>query len=111
MATVTISAENLQSVYSQLNFLRNYVGVWSLDWQEHVVTAAKPAAAAPAPVAPAPVTPAPVVTEVPEVVVSAPVKKSYFWFKKVDSDWVTMKATAGPSVTVQEYPQMRSVAG
>jgi len=75
MATVTISAENLQSVYSQLNFLRNYVGVWSLDWQEHVVTAAKPA---PAPVAPAPVTPAPVVTEVPEVVVSAPVKKSYF---------------------------------
>ena len=45
MATVTISAEDLQSVYSQLNFLRNYVGVWSLDWQEHVVAAAKPAAA------------------------------------------------------------------
>ena len=78
MATVTISAEDLQSVYSQLNFLRNYVGVWSLDWQEHVVTAAKPAAApAPAP-APAPVASKPVVTEVPEVVVSAPVKKGYF---------------------------------
>ena len=72
MATVTISAEDLQSVYSQLNFIRNYVGVWSLDWQEHVV-AAKPAAAPVA--APAP---APVVTEVPEVVVSAPVKKGYF---------------------------------
>ena len=79
MATVTISAEDLQSVYSQLNFLRNYVGVWSLDWQEHVVTAVKPAAAAPAP-APAPVVVSPksVVTEVPEVVVSAPVKKGYF---------------------------------
>jgi len=75
MATVTISAEDLQSVYSQLNFLRNYVGVWSLDWQEHVVTAAKPAAAAPAPVV---VAPKPVVTEVPEVLVSAPVKKGYF---------------------------------
>ena len=74
MATVTISAEYLQSVYSQLNFLRNYVGVWSLDWQEHVVAAAKPAAAA----APAPVASKPVVTEVPEVVVSAPVKKGYF---------------------------------
>jgi hypothetical protein len=47
MATVTISAEDLQSVYSQLNFLRNYVGVWSLDWQEHVVTAA-PVVAVPA---------------------------------------------------------------
>jgi len=81
MATVTISAEDLQSVYSQLNFLRNYVGVWSLDWQEHVVTAAKPAAAAPAPV---PVAPKPIVTEVPEVLVSAPVKKGYFWFKKAD---------------------------
>jgi len=77
MATVTISAEDLQSVYSQLNFLRNYVGVWSLDWQEHVVTAVKPAAAAPAP-APVVVSPKSVVTEVPEVVVSAPVKKGYF---------------------------------
>ena len=48
MATVTISAEDLQSVYSQLNFLRNYVGVWSLDWQEHVVAATKPAVAVPA---------------------------------------------------------------
>ena len=84
MATVTISAEDLQSVYSQLNFLRNYVGVWSLDWQEHVVAAAKPAAAVPTAPAPAPVpapvvvAPKPVVTEVPEVVVSAPVKKGYF---------------------------------
>ena len=75
MATVTISAEDLQSVYSQLNFLRNYVGIWSLDWQEHVVAAVKPAAPAPAPVVAAA---APVVTEVPEVVVSAPVKKGYF---------------------------------
>jgi len=87
MATVTISAEDLQFVYSQLNFLRNYVGVWSLDWQEHVVAAAPVPAPAPAPVpvpapapAPAPVVvaPKPVVTEVPEVVVSAPVKKGYF---------------------------------
>ena len=80
MATVTISAEDLQSVYSQLNFLRNYVGVWSLDWQEHVVTAVKPAAPAPATgtAAPVVVAPKPVVTEVPEVVVSAPVKKGYF---------------------------------
>jgi hypothetical protein len=77
MATVTISAEDLQSVYSQLNFLRNYVGVWSLDWQEHVVAAAKPAAPAPVPT-PVVVVPKPVATEVPEVVVSAPVKKGYF---------------------------------
>jgi hypothetical protein len=80
MATVTISAEDLQFVYSQLNFLRNYVGVWSLDWQEHVVAAATGTAApvpAPAP-APVVVAPKPVVTEVPEVVVSAPVKKGYF---------------------------------
>lgn len=78
MATVTISAEDLQSVYSQLNFLRNYVGVWSLDWQEHVVKAAPAPAAAPVAPAPVVVAPAPVVTEVPEVVVSAPVKKGYF---------------------------------
>jgi hypothetical protein len=32
------------------------------------------------------VVPKPVATEVPEVVVSAPVKKGYFWFKKVDSE-------------------------
>lgn len=91
MATVTISAEDLQSVYSQLNFLRNYVGVWSLDWKEHVVTAAPAVAvpaAAPAPAAAVPVVvaPKPIVTEVPEVVVSVPVKKGYFWFKKVDSE-------------------------
>jgi hypothetical protein len=81
MATVTISAEDLQFVYSQLNFLRNYVGVWSLDWQEHVIAAAAPApAAAPVPAAvPAPVpatgtaAPAVVVAEpAPTVVVAEP---------------------------------------
>ena len=83
MATVTISAENLQLVYSQLNFLRNYVGIWSLDWNEYVVsTNAAPAhtnahhpAAAAAPAA-APVAPA--VAEVPETVLSAPVKRGFF---------------------------------
>jgi len=72
MATVTISAEDLQSVYSQLNFLRNYVGVWSLDWQEHVVAAAKPVAAAPAPapvVAPVPVAAAPAPAPAPTIVI------------------------------------------
>jgi hypothetical protein len=95
MATVTISAEDLQFVYSQLNFLRNYVGVWSLDWQEHVVVAAPVPAPAPAPVpapvpatgtaAPvpatgtaAPVVATPVVTEVPETVLSAPIKRGFF---------------------------------
>jgi len=95
MATVTISAENLQLVYSQLNFLRNYVGIWSLDWNEYVVsTNAAPAhtnahhpAAAPAPAvapavapvaAPAAAVVAPVVTEVPEVVLAAPVKRGFF---------------------------------
>ena len=79
MATVTISAEDLQSVYSQLNFLRNYVGVWSLDWQEHVVKAAPAPAAAPVPSpAPAPVVATPVVTEVPETVLSAPIKRGFF---------------------------------
>jgi len=87
MASVTISAEDLQSVYSQLNFLRNYVGVCPLDWQEYVVgKAAAPASVAPvAPVAPvvpvapvAPVAPVPVETPMPDVVGSTPVKKSYF---------------------------------
>jgi len=80
MATVTISAEDLQFVYSQLNFLRNYVGVWSLDWQEHVVAAAPAPAtgtAVPAP-APTPVVATPVVTEVPETVLSAPIKRGFF---------------------------------
>ena len=75
MATVTISAEDLQFVYSQLNFLRNYVGVWSLDWQEHVIAAAPAPAAAPVPAAvPAPVpAPAVVVAEpAPTVVVTEP---------------------------------------
>ena len=92
MATVTISAEDLKFVYSQLNFLRNYVGVWSLDWQEHVVAAAPAAAPVPVPVpvpAPAPAAApavviaavtaaAPVVTEVPETVHSAPIKRGFF---------------------------------
>ena len=70
MATVTLPKEKLELVYSQLNFLRNYLGLWSLDANEYVVTeAAKPVVAAPAP-APAPVVvatpapaPAPVVEE------------------------------------------------
>lgn len=83
MATVTISAENLQLVYSQLNFLRNYVGIWSLDWNEYVVStnaasahtnAHHPAAAA----APAAAPVAPAVAEVPETVLSAPVKRGFF---------------------------------
>ena len=89
MATVTISAENLQLVYSQLNFLRNYVGIWSLDWNEYVVsTNAAPAHTnahhpAVAPVAPAvvaapAVAPAPAVAEVPETVLAAPVKRGFF---------------------------------
>ena len=86
MATVTISAEDLQFVYSQLNFLRNYVGVWSLDWQEHVVAAAPVPAPVPAPApAPAPATgtaapvvATPLVTEVPETVLSAPIKRGFF---------------------------------
>jgi len=90
MATVTISAENLQLVYSQLNFLRNYVGIWSLDWNEYVVStnaapahtnahhpAAATGTAAPA-AAPAAAVVAPVVTEVPEVVLAAPVKRGFF---------------------------------
>ena len=93
MATVTISAENLQLVYSQLNFLRNYVGIWSLDWNEYVVsTNAAPAhtnahhpaaAAAPSVVAapaaaPAAAPVAPAVAEVPETVLAAPVKRGFF---------------------------------
>lgn len=90
MATVTISAENLQLVYSQLNFLRNYVGIWSLDWNEYVVStnaapahtnahhpAAATGTAAPA-AAPAAAVVAPVVTEVPEVVLATPVKRGFF---------------------------------
>ena len=84
MATVTISAENLQLVYSQLNFLRNYVGIWSLDWNEYVVsTNAAPAhtnahhpAATPAAAVAATGTAA--VAEVPEVVLAAPVKRGFF---------------------------------
>ena len=93
MATVTISAENLQLVYSQLNFLRNYVGIWSLDWNEYVVStnaapahtnahhpAASPVAPAVAPVAAPVAAPAVVVAvaEVPETVLAAPVKRGFF---------------------------------
>ena len=98
MATVTISAENLQLVYSQLNFLRNYVGIWSLDWNEYVVStnaapahtnahhpAAAVAATPKAEVAVAAHTVVPVVAaavaavaEVPEVVLSAPIKRGFF---------------------------------
>lgn len=68
MATVTLPKEKLELVYSQLNFLRNYLGLWSLDANEYVVTeAAKPVVPEPAPVIakPAPVVaaPAPVVEE------------------------------------------------
>lgn len=63
MATVTLPKEKLELVYSQLNFLRNYVGLWSLKADEYVVTeAAKPVVATPAP-APAPVVATPVVEE------------------------------------------------
>jgi hypothetical protein len=75
MATVTLPKEKLELVYSQLNFLRNYVGLWSLEADEYVVSAtpviAVPVVAepAPAPVVAAPVpvvaaaAPAPVVEE------------------------------------------------
>lgn len=69
MATVTLPKEKLELVYSQLNFLRNYLGLWSLDANEYVVTeAAKPVVPAPAPVVatPAPA-PAPVVVATPVV--------------------------------------------
>jgi len=73
MATVTLPKEKLELVYSQLNFLRNYLGLWSLDANEYVVTeAAKPVVATPEP---APVVakpePAPVVAK-PAPVVAAP---------------------------------------
>jgi hypothetical protein len=57
MATVTLPKDKLELVYSQLNFLRNYVGLWSLEADEYVVSAV-PVVATPAPVVskPAPVT-------------------------------------------------------
>ena len=63
MATVTLPKEKLELVYSQLNFLRNYVGLWSLEADEYVVSAV-PVVPAPAP-APAPVVakPTPVTEE------------------------------------------------
>jgi len=87
MATVTISAENLQLVYSQLNFLRNYVGIWSLDWNEYVVStnaapahtnAHHPAVTPVAATASVAAAATPAVTEVPETVLSAPVKRGFF---------------------------------
>ena len=61
MATVTLPKEKLELVYSQLNFLRNYVGLWSLEADEYVVSAS-PVVATPAP-APVVAAPAPVVEE------------------------------------------------
>jgi hypothetical protein len=37
MATVTLTFKDLEFIYSQLNYLRNYVGVYSLDPMEHVI--------------------------------------------------------------------------
>jgi hypothetical protein len=65
MATVTLPKEKLELVYSQLNFLRNYVGLWSLEADEYVVSAtpvvAVPVVATPVVATPAPVVAAPVV--------------------------------------------------
>ena len=70
MATVTLPKEKLELVYSQLNFLRNYLGLWSLAADEYVVSAT-PVVATPVPVV---ATPAPVVaTPAPVPVVAAPV--------------------------------------
>lgn len=64
MATVTLPKEKLELVYSQLNFLRNYVGLWSLEADEYVVSAL-PVVATPVPVVSVPVVaaPAPVVSK------------------------------------------------
>ena len=37
MATVTLTLNDLEFIYDQLNYLRNYVGVYSLDPMEHVI--------------------------------------------------------------------------
>jgi len=37
MATVTISLSDLHFIYRQLNYLRNYLGVYSSDPMEHVI--------------------------------------------------------------------------
>ena len=67
MATVTLPKEKLELVYSQLNFLRNYVGLWSLEADEYVVSAL-PVVATPVPVVSVPVVAAPA----PAPVVSKP---------------------------------------
>lgn len=68
MATVTLPKEKLELVYSQLNFLRNYVGLWSLEADEYVVSAS-PVVAVPVVAAAVPVVAAPA----PVPVVAAPV--------------------------------------
>jgi len=37
MVTVTLTLDNLKLIYSQLNHLRNYIGLSSLDPMEHVI--------------------------------------------------------------------------
>jgi hypothetical protein len=69
MANVTLPKEKLELVYSQLNFLRNYVGLWSLKADEYVVSA--PAPVVVTPVVAAPVVSTPVVAA-PTPVVSKP---------------------------------------
>ena len=66
MANVTLPKEKLELVYSQLNFLRNYVGLWSLKADEYVVSAPAPVVVTPvvaAPVVSTPVVAAPVVSK------------------------------------------------
>lgn len=70
MATVTLPKDKLELVYSQLNFLRNYVGLWSLEADEYVVSAL-PVVATPVPVVSVPVVAAP--AQAPVVSKPAPV--------------------------------------
>jgi hypothetical protein len=77
MATVTLPKEKLELVYSQLNFLRNYVGLWSLEADEYVVSAV-PVVATPVPVVSVPVvaTPAPAPVTEERLVVEPTVSSS-----------------------------------
>ena len=68
MANVTLPKEKLELVYSQLNFLRNYVGLWSLKADEYVVSAPAPVVVTPVVAAPAPVVATPVVAAAAPVV-------------------------------------------
>ena len=72
MANVTLPKEKLELVYSQLNFLRNYVGLWSLKADEYVVSAPAPVVATPAVTAPVVATPV-VAAAAPVVSKPAPV--------------------------------------